>query len=100
MINEFGAEETANRAQKIAALASEREQNLGRNPFMFHPLYLPFNGQPPFVNPFIQNPVPPTGIFPATAPSNTFNPFMSQLRPPSPAAGAVNKTEDSRCDRY
>lgn len=98
MINDFGVEEAASRAQKLTAAAAsiDREQNLNRNPFMFHPLYLPFNGQSPFVNPFMQNPVPPTGIFPATAPSNNFNPFLTQLRPPSPAAGSVHKNDDQR----
>ncbi|VDM37414.1 unnamed protein product [Toxocara canis] len=96
VISDFAAAEAAANAQRLAAAQQhEREQNAARAPFVFHPLYHPFNGQSAFSNPFVQAAsLPPTGIFPPTTPQTAFNPFISHLKAASPAAVALHKVDD------
>ncbi|VDK47401.1 unnamed protein product [Anisakis simplex] len=127
VISEFVASETAANVQRLAAIQQqqhqqqqqqqerEREQNTAAAistitrtpvPFVFPSLYHPFGTQTAasaFPNPFLQaQPMPPSGIFPPTAPQNhaaaaaaAFNPFLSHhLKTASPANNALRKSDD------
>uniref|UniRef100_F1KTJ4 Homeobox protein ceh-26 n=1 Tax=Ascaris suum TaxID=6253 RepID=F1KTJ4_ASCSU len=96
VISDFAAAEAAANAQRLAAAQQqEREQHAARAPFVFHPLYHPFNGQSAFSNPFMQAAsLPPTGIFPPAAPQTAFNPFISHLKAASPATATFRKSDD------